>query len=391
MASNILITGALGFLGNFFVKELLRREPEAQLYLLVRDKGLDTAEGRVHAAGFMTPNVTVIPGDVTDPDLVEKCCGAGVSPVNHRQDAHATLPPMDEIWHIAGLTTFNEKKADQLVSVNIHGTTNMILLAERLGCRKFFHISTAYVAGRCDGPVLEDELVRNPSFRNSYERTKYYGERLVRDSGLPWVIIRPSIIVGHSQTGEAESDKMVYGVVRCYHTLASWLERNVHDHNGRRPKLRYVVRADYDVAKNLICVDDCVRIMLAARERGALRRTYHACHHQTLDTGAEHQIMCRILGIDYLKIDPSHDGTTDVVQKFIDRGLRVFEPYMLHSDPIFDLSNTRALGGYELHPMDAERFTFLVKCYVENLREREDTVLQRLDAYLERSQLAAVH
>jgi hypothetical protein len=197
--------------------------------------------------------------------------------------------------------------------------------------------------------------------------------------------------VGHSQTGEAESDKMVYGVVRCYHTLAAWVARNVQDHNGRRPKLRYVVRADYDVAKNLICVDDCVRIMFAARANGALHRAYHACHHQTLDTGSEHRIICRILGIDYLKIDPSHEDSADIVQKFIDRGLKVFEPYMLRSDPVFDISNTRALGGYHVSPMDEERFAFLVKRYVASLREREDTTAQRLDAYLERSQLAAVH
>jgi len=141
---------------------------------------------------------------------------------------------MDEFWHIAGLTTFNENKRAQLEAVNIHGTAHALELARRLECQRFFHISTAYVAGICDGPVMEDELLPNPVFRNPYEETKYHGEKLVRESSLLWTIIRPSIIMGHSETGECDSNKMVYGVIQCYYGLSTWVNRGYHEQQSNK-------------------------------------------------------------------------------------------------------------------------------------------------------------
>lgn len=52
MPNNVFITGALGFLGKFFVRELLEQDPEARLFLLVRGNDKASPEERVRAAGL---------------------------------------------------------------------------------------------------------------------------------------------------------------------------------------------------------------------------------------------------------------------------------------------------------------------------------------------------
>ncbi|MEK6543100.1 MAG: SDR family oxidoreductase, partial [Elusimicrobiota bacterium] len=73
------------------------------------------------------------------------------------------------------------------------------------GLRKLVYFSTCYVAGDRQGVIKEDELEARQGFKNHYEATKYAAEVEVRraiDKGLPVIIIRPSIVVGDSQTGE---------------------------------------------------------------------------------------------------------------------------------------------------------------------------------------------
>ena len=55
-------------------------------------------------------------------------------------------------------------------------------------------------------------------YRNTYEQTKSEAEALVRSrlGSLPGVILRPSIIVGYSQTGVTSSFKMMYWPLKIY-------------------------------------------------------------------------------------------------------------------------------------------------------------------------------
>jgi nucleoside-diphosphate-sugar epimerase len=68
-----------------------------------------------------------------------------------------------------------------------------------------FH-STAHVSGDREGRVLEDDLKAGQSFRNIVEETKARSEKLVRAAmkRLPIAVVRPSIVVGDSMTGEVD-------------------------------------------------------------------------------------------------------------------------------------------------------------------------------------------
>ena len=43
------------------------------------------------------------------------------------------------------------------------------------------YFSTAYVAGKREGDLLETELIRPEGFKNHYEETKFEAERLVEN------------------------------------------------------------------------------------------------------------------------------------------------------------------------------------------------------------------
>lgn len=78
---------------------------------------------------------------------------------------------------------------------------------------RFVHISTAYVAGQRKGLIREDAALPE-RFGSLYEQSKAEAEKLVTSSGLPYCICRPSMIVGHSQTGRIRSFNTIYYVLK---------------------------------------------------------------------------------------------------------------------------------------------------------------------------------
>ena len=66
--------------------------------------------------------------------------------------------------------------------------------------------------------MSEDDLTDAFGFGSPYEQTKYEAERLVRDaaSELPVTIVRPSMIVGDSRTGEIKTFNTFYAPLRLF-------------------------------------------------------------------------------------------------------------------------------------------------------------------------------
>src|SRR5260370_36952060 len=82
------------------------------------------------------------------------------------------------------------------------------------------YLSTAFVAGRHRGRFSERDLDLGQSFRNSYERSKFEAELLVRSAmtDVPITVIRPSIVMGHSRTGETTAFNVLYIPMRLFAT-----------------------------------------------------------------------------------------------------------------------------------------------------------------------------
>src|SRR6185436_4725632 len=159
----IFLTGASGVVGQAL---LAKMDPRAVTCLVRRTP-------------IPVPGVTTVTGDISLPRF-------GWSSEQWRDVAAG----IDCIVHAAAITDFHQP-ADRTMQTNVHSLENVFELAA-VAKAPLFHFSTAFVrpTRTC---ATGEEL--------AYATSKREGERLVRESGLPAVILRPSIVIGDSSSG----------------------------------------------------------------------------------------------------------------------------------------------------------------------------------------------
>ena len=148
----ILVTGANGFVGSHLVARL--RKDGIAVRALVRNP---SRAGRLTALG-----VEIVPGDISDTASLE-----------------AAASGCDRVIHIVGI--IQEGKGFTFRSVHVDGTRNVLDAAKKAGVKQFFHQSA---------------LGTREDAKSQYHRTKWEAEKLVKAGGIPYTILRPSLIYG---------------------------------------------------------------------------------------------------------------------------------------------------------------------------------------------------
>ncbi len=94
------------------------------------------------------------------------------------------------------------------------------LAQEHGGLERYAQVSTAYVAGTHTGRFNEDDLDVGQGFRNTYEQSKFESEKLIRTEAdhLPWIVLRPSIVVGDQSSGWTSAFNVMYWPLRALST-----------------------------------------------------------------------------------------------------------------------------------------------------------------------------
>jgi NADH dehydrogenase len=148
----LLLTGATGFVGRHLLGRLLAEGKNVRALVRNPQKiGLDPA-----------PNLELVQGDVTE--------GAGLDQAMHGCDA---------VVHLVGIIV--ESGNATFERVHQQGTRNVVQSAKRRNVARFIQMSA--VGARADGV-------------SEYQTTKWKAEEAVRQSGIPWCILRPSLIFG---------------------------------------------------------------------------------------------------------------------------------------------------------------------------------------------------
>ncbi|MCM3926097.1 SDR family oxidoreductase [Frankia sp. AiPs1] len=275
----IAITGATGFLGVHLVRELLERN--ASLTVLAH-AGSGEAAGRLarflQVTGASPRLIDELPRriSVVDVDVAEPFLGLA------RAEFRRLADGVDAIWHSAAQTKL-AGDLTELQHVNVDGTRNMLALAAAGGRRpRFYHVSTAFVAGlRPDPVVYEDQLDASRGFASPYEQSKYEAEVAVQDwsagSGRPVVVFRPSVLVSHRPPHPDLPSDTLEAVARFMLTIASMaMEGGLVD--AEEPAVQTVrVVGDPRARWNVMAVEDAVRDMvrLAERPPAGTTTTYH--------------------------------------------------------------------------------------------------------------------
>jgi nucleoside-diphosphate-sugar epimerase len=151
--------------------------------------------GRLHA----------VQADLTAPSL-------GIS----AGDRRALAGEVERVIHCAASISFT-LPLEEAREINVVGTERVAELARELpGLQRFVHVSTAYVAGRAPVFFGEDD-VGGGDFRNTYEQTKLEAEVAVAAvDDLPVVIVRPSIVVGESDSGWTSAFNVLYWPLQAF-------------------------------------------------------------------------------------------------------------------------------------------------------------------------------
>ncbi len=190
MNKALLVTGVPGFIGARLVKKLL---PQGRQIFLLCEKRFERATHDFAKQLGGGDRLVVVTGDITQPNL-----GLGDA-------AERVRAEVDEVYHLAAVYDLAVGE-DLARRVNVLGTDRVLEFLRSFGEGKVRHnyVSTCYVAGNRQGMIFENELDRGQSFKNHYESTKFAAEVLVERSkrDLETVVLRPSIVIGDSKTGE---------------------------------------------------------------------------------------------------------------------------------------------------------------------------------------------
>jgi NADH dehydrogenase len=158
----IFITGATGFVGRNLMEALKEEHP--RIRCLVRD---DRKAETIRSLGC-----EVVIGDITDPSSLE-----------------GALDDVETVVHLVGII---EERGDATFKiVHVDGTANLISESIRKGVKRIFYQS-----------ALGSDI--NSPF--NYLKTKAEAEEIVKSSGIPFIIFRPSLIVGE---GDGFTEKMI--------------------------------------------------------------------------------------------------------------------------------------------------------------------------------------
>ena len=163
---NAAVTGAAGFVGGHLVDRLRARGDRVRG--LVRD--------REQGARLLEQGCEVVQGRLDDAPvlrwLVEGC---------------------DTVFHVAGALA--ARSEEEFLAVNRDGTARVARIAREMGVARFVYVSSLAVTGPARRGSVRYESAR-PRPVTPYGRSKLAGEEAVRESGVPFTIVRPPVVYG---------------------------------------------------------------------------------------------------------------------------------------------------------------------------------------------------
>lgn len=148
----VLVTGATGFVGSHLVKRMRLEGQKVRAVVRTPAK----------AQALKDLGVEVVPGDIDD-----------------RASLEAAAQGCDRVIHLVGI--IQEGRGFTFRSVHVEGTRNVLDAAKKAGVRHF---------------IYQSALGTREGAKSEYHRTKYEAEKLVKASGIPYTILRPSLIYG---------------------------------------------------------------------------------------------------------------------------------------------------------------------------------------------------
>lgn len=181
----ILVTGATGFLGRHLIHSLL--DAGFGVRALIRNAGSRQIT--------LPEEVEILEGNVLDPTILSEAV-AGVKTV----------------VHAAAMVSFWKKEAEQVMNINVEGTSCVVDACLEAGCRLIHVSSIAALGSVTEGEYVTEETAWiSGESRSVYSTSKLKAEREVFRGiaeGLNAQFVNPSIILGPTHNWQEGTGKM---------------------------------------------------------------------------------------------------------------------------------------------------------------------------------------
>ena len=199
----VAITGGRGFIGNCLVEKHLKQNDEVRI--LSRERI------------FQKNGTQIFIGDLAKKD----------------SDFSDFVDGVDVLYHCAG--EYNNESLMQ--KLHIDGTQSLINSSKgRIG--RWVQLSSVGVYGPYRTGIITENVKENPY--GLYEKTKAASEEIVINSGVPYVILRPSNVIGDSM-----SNQSIFQLIKM-------IKKGYFVYLGKRSSLANYVHVS-DVVNALIC------------------------------------------------------------------------------------------------------------------------------------------
>lgn len=188
MAYTCLVTGGLGFIGQYVVEQLLRRGANVRI--------LDRAQPEQRLDG-----VDYIQGSITDWHIV-----------------NSSMTGVQWVFHLAANAGLWSPRKKDFLTINQTGTRNIMVAAQKAGVQRVVHTSTESIlkTDSANAPDLIDESVqlKFEDMVGAYCQGKFLAEQealAAAKRGLPVVVVNPTIPIGPGDRRMTPPSRMVLG------------------------------------------------------------------------------------------------------------------------------------------------------------------------------------
>ena len=228
-SSPTLVTGATGFIGSAVARALVQRGHDVRVMTRARSD-------RRNLAGLVAQEIE---GDLTDAASLARA-----------------VQGCRYVFHVAADYRIWVPDPDAMLAANVAGTVELMRAAQAAGVERVVYCSSVAALGlHKDGtPADETSPVTEDAVVGIYKKSKYRAEQavlgMVRDHGLPAVIVNPAAPVGPRDVKPTPTGRMIADAAA-----------------GRLP-------AYVDTGLNLVHVDDVAEGHILALERGRIGEKY---------------------------------------------------------------------------------------------------------------------
>lgn len=363
--SRHFITGATGFIGGALVLELLKRT-DAEIICLVRSTPkFEDASQRLYNA--LTHAAIVYGEQSLIPEIFARCtpCQGSILEANCGVSSPKQYK-IDEVWHSAASLKYKNANALEVFDHNVHGTCNVLALAQAAGGKVLNYISTAYVAGKRSGLISEELQTSDEVANNEYERSKIHAEWIVAENKSMHIrILRPSILIGHSRTYAATSFTGLYGFLRELYMF----KRRFSGMPQGPDKHPLSIRAKATGAINLMPVDALVSNAVAVSQSNSSKQIFHLTNAEPPAIEPCAVALFDLLGLPKPKLITNSEHLSEF-DCYLERGIGFYSSYLGDSKVFCQRNAAEVIPlAARRHPLGDQALRKYIGWYLARLEE----------------------